>query len=147
MATYKRLNWGEVEPIFSSKLNQMIGNDDWLYQNMITGFYDVLGVARDNGLSIRVGHVKGINTANLSFFASHYYSRPFLPGTRPIVITGLLSANAMRIMTGVKGLDQRAIPDHRGFLVHFSQVVEAGGAANKFDGEFYVGYIAIAPNG
>lgn len=144
---YKRLNWGDHEPLFSDKLNNMVANDDWLYQNMLTGYYNVLGITRDSGLSARVGYVKGINTPNLSFFASHYYSKPFIPGTRPIVVTGVLSAASMRIMTGVKGLDQRAIPDHRGFLVHFSQAVEAGGVQNKFDGEFYAGYVSIGPNG
>lgn len=143
---YKRLNWGQKDLILSSKLNDMVGNDDWLFQNMLRGYYDVLGVVRDSGLEMRTGYVKGIATENVSFFAEHYYSRPFLPGTRPTVVTGVVSAAAMRYILGVKGLDNRAIPDHRGFMMHFSQFRDAGGPT-KFAGEQYAGFISIAPSG
>jgi hypothetical protein len=143
---YKRLNWGTQEPILSSKLNDMVANDDYLFQNMINGYYDVLGITRDSGLSMRTGLVKGITSEDISYFASHYFSRPFIPGARPVVITSVMSADAMRMIVGVKGLDDRAVPDHRGFMVHFSQFRDAGGAT-KFYGEYYAGYVAIGQSG
>lgn len=140
---YKRLQWG-YEGVDTDKLNDMVGNDDWLYQNMVTAYYDVLGVVRDSGLEMRVGHVKGIATEAISFFASLYYSRPFLPGARPVVTTSVASGSAMLYITGTRGLDNRAIPDHRGFLCHFSQLRPAG-SPTKFYGEQYAAYVAMAP--
>lgn len=140
---FKRIQWG-LEPVSFDKLNDMVGNDDWLYQNMIQGYYDVLGVVRDSGLEMRIGHVKGIATDAASFFASNYYSRPFLPGARPIVNVTFHSATAMNVILGVRGLDNRAIPDHRGFNTHFSQIRPAG-SPTKFFGEQMAGYMAVAP--
>jgi hypothetical protein len=128
----------------TNKLNDMVANDDWLFQNMVTAYYDVLGVVRDSGLEMRVGHVKGIATEAGSFFASCYYSRPFLPGARPVVVPGVSSATAMLYILGTRGLDNRAIPDHRGFLCHFSQLRPTG-APTKFFGEQYAAYFSIAP--
>lgn len=143
---FKRLNWGFREFIPSSKLNDMVANDDWLFQNMLKGYYDVLGLTRDSGLEIRTGYVKGIATENPSFFAEYYYSRPFVPGARPVVVNGVASAAAQRFIIGVKGLDNRAIPDHRGFLMHFSQLRDPGGPT-KFAGEQYGGFCSIAVAG
>jgi hypothetical protein len=140
---YKRINWGH-EPVDTNKLNDMVGNDDYLYQNMVTAYYDVNGVVRDSGLEMRVGHVKGINTEAVSFFSSLYYGRPFLPGARPVVTCSVVSGGAMLYIVGVRGLDNRAIPDHRGFLCHFSQL-RPPGTPTKFYGEQWAGYTAIAP--
>jgi hypothetical protein len=140
---YKRIQWG-YEGIDEGKLNDMIGNDDWLYTNMITGYYDTLGIVRDSGLEMRVGHVKGIATEAASFFSSLYYSRPFLPGSRPVVNVSVASGAAMLYVLGTRGLDNRAIPDHRGFLCHFSQLRPAG-SPTKFKGEQYAAYTAIGP--
>jgi hypothetical protein len=144
VGVYKRINW-EYEPVDKNKLNDMVGNDDWIYQNMVTGYYDVYGVVRDSGLELRSGYVKGINTEAVSFFVSLYYGRPFLPGARPVVTTGVTSGNAMNYIVGVRGLDNRAIPDHRGLLCHFTQLRDPGGPTKFAGGDQWVGIIAIAP--
>jgi hypothetical protein len=141
---YERISWG-YEQIESDKLNKMVANDDYLYQTMITGYYDVLGVVRDSGLEMRAAYVRGIATEAVSFFSSFYYSRPFLPGARPVIISSVVSGSAMNYIVGVRGLDNRAVPDHRGFLTHFTQLRDPGGPS-KFTGvDQWAGFIAIAP--
>lgn len=140
---YKRLNWAK-EPVSSQKLNDMVGNDDFLFEKMITGYYNVAGIVRDSGLEIRTGFVKGIATQANSFWASHYYPKPFLPGARPVILCAVASASAMLYVLGTRGLDGRAIADHRGFLCHFSQLRPAG-HPTKFYGEQWAAYVAIAP--
>lgn len=141
---YERVNWG-YEQISADKLNKMVSNMDYLYQTMVTAYYDVYGVVRDAGLEMRTGYVKGISTEAPSFFSSFYYSRPFLPGARPVVISSVTSGSAMNYIVGVRGLDNRGVPDHRGFLTHFTQLRDPG-ATTKFTGiDQWAGFIAIAP--
>lgn len=144
---FKRLNWGRKELIMSSKLNDMVQNDDWLFQNMIRGYYNVYGVARDSGLEIRAGYVKGYMTEDTSFFVEHYFPRPFVPGSRPVVVNGVASGSAQRFIVGIKGLDNRGIPDHRGFLAHFSQFRDPGGPTKFDSSDQWLGYLAISANG
>lgn len=138
--------WGPGEPITTNKLNDMIGNDDWLFQNAVTAYYDVLGVTRDSGLSIRTGYIKALNTENMGVFIGSYYARPFLPGARPVVITGMACDNYFGILHAVKGLDGRAIPDHRGFNLMLWQLRDSGGPT-KFQGDQQISYFSIASTG
>lgn len=146
MELFKRLNWGSPEEITSKKLNDMVGNDDALFENMITGAYDVLGVTRDTGLTIRAGYVKGIATEDPAFWVSHYFPKPFLPGVRPVVVCSIVSATQMKMMVAVRGLDDRAIPDHKGFKMYWGQFRNTG-ESTKFIGEQFAAYLALAPNG
>jgi hypothetical protein len=141
---YKRINWG-FEPVDTNKLNDMVGNDDWLFQNMVTGYYDVYGIVRDSGLEMRMGYVKAITTEAGAFFASLYYGRPFLPGARPVILASPASGNAMNYIVTTRGLDNRGVSDHRGFLCHFSQLRDPGGPTKFKGGDQWAGFIAIAP--
>lgn len=143
---FKRINWGPGEQITTSKLNDMIANNDWLFQNSVTAYYDALGVVRDSGLTLRTGYVKALKTENTGFFIGSYYSRPFLPGARPVVVTGMACDNYFGFLHAVKGLDGRAVPDHRGFNLMLWQLRDPGGPT-KFQGDQNVSYIAIAPTG
>lgn len=141
---YKRLNW-EYEPVDTNKLNDMVANDDWLFQNMVTAYYDVNGLIRDSGLEIRAGYVKAISTEAVSFFVSYYYGKPFLPGARPVIVSTPVSGNAMNYIITIRGLDNRAIPDHRGFLAHFTQLRDPGGPTKFQGGDQWVSFMALAP--
>lgn len=125
------------------KLNDMASNDRWLFEHSIKGFVDVQGLSRETGLDIRAGYVKGIQTQASSYFIHHYYPKPFLPGVKPVVVASVASGTAFRIMVGIRGLDGRAIPDHRGFSVHFTEFRDPGGPT-KFLGDQWAAYIAIA---
>lgn len=143
---YKRLGWGPGEFIATSKLNDMIGNSDWLFQNSVTAYYDALGITRDSGLTIRTGYIKSIKTEDQGVFIGCYYARPFLPGSRPVVLTSIASDSFIGIYHGVKGFDGRSVPDHRGFNLNLAQVRDPGGPS-KFTGTQYIAYLAIAPTG
>jgi hypothetical protein len=146
MEPFKRLNWARREEITSEKLNDMVGNDDWLFQNMITGYYNVYGVVRESGLTMRAGYVKAQATEQNSFSVIQYFPKPFLPGTRPVVVCSLLSNAGTKITIAVKGLDDRAVPDHRGFVTIWNQFRDPG-SATLFSGDMWASYIALAPNG
>jgi hypothetical protein len=145
-SVYKRLSWGPGESITTAKLNDMIGNADWLFQNSISGYYDALGITRDSGLSMRVGYIKSIKTEDTGVFIGSYYSRPFIPGARPVVVTGTASDSFIGLFHGVKGFDGRSVPDHRGFNLNIAQNRDPGGPS-KFTGTQYISYMAIAPTG
>lgn len=141
---YERINWG-YEQVDTDKLNKMVANDDYMYQTMVTAYYDVYGVVRDSGLEMRTAYVKAIATEADSFFSSFYYSRPFLPGARPVIVASATSGAAMNYIVTVRGLDNRGVADHRGFLCHFSQI-RPPGWPTKFTGvDQWAGFIAIAP--
>lgn len=145
MSIFKRLNWGS-EGVDTDKLNDMVGNDNYLFEHSIAGFYDAFGVTRDTGLSIRCGYLKIINTSSHITGGQVIFTRPFLPGAKPVVVTGLAIDSAYNIWSGINNLDGTAIPDHRGFLIHLEQN-DVGGAASRFAGTQFLAYIAIAPSG
>lgn len=138
---YERVTFGQG-PIDSDILNKLSSNQDYLYEHMVTGYYNLLGVTRETGLTFRVGHAKLINQSYALQVHSVYFNRPFLPGIRPAVFL-TLSADGHGIMDYfARGLDGRAVPDHRGFslIVHRN-------AENQFVGEQYISYLALAPTG
>lgn len=143
---FENLNWGSTSQLDVDKLNKMVANDNYLYQTMISGYYDTLGIVRDSGLSLRAGHIKAVHTEEMGVFISSTYSRPFLPGTRPVVVTGLVCENYFNIIHAVKNLDGTAIPDHRGFYVMLWQLRDPG-SPTKFQGEQYISYLSVGPNG
>lgn len=145
-SVYKHIGWGPNEPVSTLKLNDMIANSDWLFQNALTGYYDVLGIVRDSGLSMRTGYIKALQTEDTGVFIGSYYSRPFIPGVRPVVLTGMACDNYFGLLHATKGLDGRAIPDHRGFNLMLWQLRDPGGPT-KFQGDQNISYMAIAPTG
>lgn len=141
---YERINYGDG-PIDAELLNKGVSNSDYLYEHMVTGYYNVLGVTRETGLSFRVGHAKLINQDDVFQLHSVFFNKPFLPGTRPAVFLTLHSDQAWYIFLAVTGLDGRAIPDHRGFRMRVGKSLDW--PSNQFVGEQYVSYLAIAPTG
>lgn len=141
---YKRVVAGQG-PIDSELLNDLASNQDYLYEHMVTGYYNMLGVTRETGLTFRVGHAKLINQSDVFQFHNVYFNRPFLPGTRPAVFLQLQTEEHWYIFLGVTGLDGRAIPDHRGFRMRVGKSLDWG--HEQFAREQYVSYLAIAPSG
>jgi hypothetical protein len=145
VSIFKRLTWG-IEGVNQDKLNDMVGNDDYLFEHMITGYYDNAGITRDTGLSIRCGYVKINNTNNTLYAAQVWFQRPFLPGVKPVITMAIAGDVTWAIWTGFSGLDGQSIPDHRGFSMHLEQYHEFPGQATRFVGVEYVSYIAIGPS-
>lgn len=141
---YERISFGSG-PVDDELLNKQVSNTDYLYDHMVTGYYNMLGVARETGLSFRVGHAKLINQSDVFQFHNVYFNKPFLPGTRPAVFLTLATSNHWYIFHAVSGLDGRAIPDHRGFKMYVGKSLDWG--HEQFAAEQYVSYLAIAPSG
>ncbi len=141
---YERVSFGQG-PIDSDLLNKLSGNQDYLYEHMVTGYYNMLGVTRETGLTFRVGHAKLINQSDVFQFHNVYFNRPFLPGTRPAVFLSLSMDAHWYLFFAVQGLDGRAIPDHRGFKLAVGKSHDW--SHEQFDREQYISYLAIAPTG
>lgn len=141
---YERVTFGQG-PIDSDMLNKLSSNQDYLYEHMVTGYYNILGVTRETGLTFRVGHAKLINQSDVSQVHNIYFNRPFLPGTRPAVFLTLSVDHHWSIFFAATGLDGRAIPDHRGFRMFISK--SSDWPWEQFAGEQYLSYLAIAPTG
>lgn len=141
---YERISFGQG-PIDTDLLNKLSSNQDYLYEHMITGYYNMLGVTRETGLTFRVGHVKMLNQEDVFQFHNVYFNRPFLPGTRPAVFMQLTCDAHWYIFTGVQGLDGRALPNHQGFRMRIGKSLDW--SHNQFAGEQYMSYLAIAPTG
>ena len=111
---YERVSFGQG-PIDSDILNKLSSNQDYLYEHMLTGYYNILGVTRETGLTFRVGHVKLLNQSDWIQSHNVYFNRPFLPGIRPAIFLSLSTEFHWYLVFGSRGLDGRAIADHRGF--------------------------------
>lgn len=143
---FENLNWSSTSKLDVDKLNKMVANDNYLYQNMISGYYDVMGVVRDSGLSLRTGYAKIVNQEQQWQTMIINYARPFLPGTRPVVVTGLATDAYGEVFHAAKNLGGQAIPDHRGILLRCIAIRDPGGPS-RFAGEQWCSYLAIGPNG
>lgn len=142
--SYERVTFGQG-PLDSDVLNRLSSNQDHLYERMVTGYYDMLGVTRETGLTFRVGHAKLVNQSDWYQYHNIYFNRPFLPGTRPAVFLTMSSDQHWYIFHAVQGLDGRAIPDHRGFKMIVGKMHDW--AYELYDREQYISYLAIAPSG
>lgn len=138
---YERVSFGSG-PIETDLLNKLSANQDYLYEHMLTGYLNILGVTRETGLTFRVGHTKLLNQSDNLQVHNVYFNRPFLPGTRPAVFLTLSADRSGIIDYFVRGLDGRAIPDHRGF-----HLVAHQNTSSQFAGEQYISYLAIASTG
>jgi len=140
---YEHVSWGDG-PIDVQFLQKMASNSDYLYEHQFNGYFNMLGIVRETGLTFRIGHAKLINTEDNQQIANVWFNRPFLPGMRPAVFTSIQTDQRNKVYIGTRGLDGRAIPDHRGFHLIAAQDDAPG---TEFSGEQYVSYFAIAPSG
>lgn len=141
---YKRLIWGRTERISSQKLNDMISNDDYLFEKLFSGYYNHNGLVKDTGLTFRAGSVSIPNFNGVYMSVNTFYSRPFLPGTKPIILLGLMSSDSNRIHYATRGLDGSWQPDHTGFNLYTSSN-EVPNNGTEYKGTQYMAYLAIGP--
>lgn len=141
---YERVNFGPG-PVDEELLNKLASNADYLYEHMVTGYYNILGTARETGLNFRVGNAKLIGTSDWIQSASVYFNKPFLPGIRPAIFLSSATDAHFYFHLATRGLDGRAIADHRGFQLFVGKTHDW--PHEQFAGEQYVSYLAIAPSG
>lgn len=111
---YKAVSWSDNEPLFTSKLNQMANNDQWLYEHMPRMLYTAYNQRKADGLKIASGIL--MCQPAPSGIQQHvvYFGSFFSESCTPVVVTGLMHQGEVRMTFGVKGIGQTYV-DHRGF--------------------------------
>lgn len=137
---YKAISWSDNEPIFTSKLNQMANNDQWLYENAPRMLYTAYNQRRAEGIKIASGILmcspskSGIQQHTVrfgSFFSS---------ACTPVVVTGLMHNGEVRITFGTRGIGKQYIGSD-GFEL-LGGVIPYG-TAKAFTKTFWVPWIAV----
>ena len=138
---YKALTWGD-EPITSTKLAQMANNDQWLFENMVNGFYNGAGVVKAGSIRVYGGRV-AFPAANTSVQVKEvYFGGRFSSGCSPVISTGLTGGVWSRKQTLIQGLNGKDVPDSTGFKLTVS-VWEPTIYSNTFRSACYVDFVAI----
>lgn len=141
MSEFKVVSWAPLEPITDEKLDAMVGNDNWLKENMVQGQYKGHGVSKTTGVKIVTGLVgipagkRNQVTKNVSF--GNFFST----ACKPIVTTGIISSNHRMIFATIDGPGSSFYPDRNGFQVHV--YVDSTSKTKKISRSFYVSWIAV----
>lgn len=138
---YRPVTWGDNDPLFTDKLNAMTNNDQWLFENMPTMFYNAYNLKRTTGLKMASGLV--IIPASRSYWGAAvvYFGDFFSQGCHPVVTTGLIHQGQLRMHVGVRGISTMH-PDNRGFTA--SVCVNEATAVNNYITKYvYVTWMAM----
>lgn len=137
---YKAVSWSDNEPLFTSKLNQMANNDQWLYEHTPRMLYTAYNQRKADGLKIASG-ILMCHPAP-SGIQQHvvYFGSFFSEACTPVVVTGLMHQGEVRMTFGVKGIGQTYV-DHRGFELLGGAIHH--GTAKAFTKIFWVPWIAM----
>lgn len=120
--------WGE-EPVGTPKLNQMVNNTQWVYENMPRMMFSAYGVKKTSGVKMLAGIA--IVPANGALWSSVdvSFGTYFTPGCKPVVVTGRQPTNGVwRHHVLLRGLSTNNV-DHRG--VRFAAGADYYGTTSK----------------
>ncbi len=137
---YKATSWQDNEPIFTSKLNQMTNNDQWLYENTPRMMYTAYNQKRTEGLKVACGYLLCQPAANGIQQHTVQFPNFFSEACTPIVITGLMHNGEVRLHHGIRGINQQ-YPDHRGFEILGN--VDVTGKWTRMTKIFWIPWIAM----
>lgn len=139
---YAPQSWTDNEPLLLEKLNAMTNNDQFLFENMPTLYYNGHGIKKTAGTKILTAAVsiapnsKSGNGANTFYFGNFFSS-----GCRPFVIASINSYPQGRFHLNTRGIGT-FWPDHRGFEIRIS-ADELNAKNNKINATVWVPFIAI----
>lgn len=142
MATtpYRPVSWSDNEPVFTSKLNQMTSNDQWLFENSATMLFDAYGVNRAQGIKMACGVLTCAPSPSGIQQHTVYFPAFFTNGCNPVLVTELVHQGEVRFHWGTKGIGTR-FPDHRGFEILGGSDVTGGWT--RMTKTFYIPWIAM----
>lgn len=128
--------------MFTDKLNAMTNNDQYLFENMPTLYYNGHGYKKSAGTKILSAAV-GIGPDSKSGYAirTFYFGNFFSSGCQPFVIASLNSYPQIRFHVSTRGIGT-FWPDHRGFEVRIS-ADELNVKNNQIKATVWVPFIAI----
>lgn len=138
---YKAVTWGN-EPVSSSKLSQMTNNDQWLYEQMPTMYYNGSGVTKNSSLKVYAVRVAFPPAAKSTQSTNVYFGNRFSTACSPIVTTGATGGVFSRKQTLVRGLNGKNVPDSTGCLLTV-MIWEPSQYTQTFRSACYVDLIAV----
>lgn len=142
VSQFKDISWGD-EPLDTNKLNTMVANTRYLFERAPKLYYHAYGVHRDTGLRIACGTVTVPRSDNKSERVNVYFGSFFKPGSRPIVVTQIVSPYNRRVVSTVYGLSgASSLPDHRGFVAVVA-AVEFNDKVQKLAKTMHLNWIAM----
>lgn len=134
----KVVTWTDLDPITSTKLNDMVGNDTLVQENMIRGLYTGYGsFTREQGVRV-VSGLKGISIKkHQSANAIVALSDVFSANCRPVITTTVYSKvqRDISITMSARG-STYVLPNHTGFDIHAR-------LTKKATCSFYVAWTAL----
>jgi hypothetical protein len=139
---YKSVSWADNEPIFTSKLNTMTNNDQWLFENTPRMVYSSYGGAgkRSSQLKIAAGVLTvGANGQNVQT-ARQLFGSFFSTACKPVVVTSLAHQGEVRLHWGIKGISTTYV-DSRGFDVLMG--ADVTGKWTHMTKTFWIHWIAV----
>ena len=116
MANYTRLRFGNGA-VSAEKLNAMIGNMDYLYENMVRGYWNVFLTPKETNLRVEGMLVSPYNYIDaVRRTALIYWPKPFSPGCSPIITNSHYMNLSYVHAVAMSAIDGTAIPNNIGFL-------------------------------
>jgi hypothetical protein len=138
---YAPQSWSDNEPIFLEKLNAMTNNDQYLFENQPTVYYNGHGIRKTSGTKIMSAAVSIGARASLNGGNTFYFGNFFSAGCRPLVICSVNSYPQGRYFLATRGIGT-FWPDHRGFEVRIA-ASEANPKANRISATVWIPFIAV----
>lgn len=138
---YAPQSWSDNEPIFTDKLNAMTNNDQFLFENMPTVYYNGHGIRKTAGTKIMSAAVSIPANASGNGGNTFYFGNFFSSGCRPLVVASINSYPQGRFHLNTRGIGT-FWPDHRGFEVRI-QADELNVKNNKINATVWIPFIAV----
>lgn len=113
---FKPTSWGDNEPVFTSKLNTMTQNEQWLFENTPRMLYTAYNTKITRSMKIACGILlcrpSGTNVQQHTQTFGTFFST----ACKPVVVTSLQHSGEVRFHWGIKGINATYV-DSRGFEV------------------------------
>jgi hypothetical protein len=121
------LDWDIGETISQRKLNRMVSNMDYLYDQRIKVKYRAHDLSRVSGVRIAAGKVPiGPKTNDDVMVRAVDFNNFFTIGCRPIVVVSLAQRDRARSFVTIRGHDNGLHPTHKGFRVIVAHQIITG---------------------
>jgi len=138
---YTPVAWSK-EPVSIEKLQQMVSNDQALFEMKPTTAIKHNGISRSKGMKILAGSQLFQPTKTFSTTSRIYFGNYFSAGCYPIVIAGLMSAPQTGLNVATKGIGGAKLVDHRGFE-GYVWTDDRKGNKGTIQQPYYLTYIAV----
>ena len=138
---FKVVSWAPLDPITDEKLDAMVSNDNWLFDNMVRARYGANGVSRDTGIRIASGLALITSGKSAEKSRSVTFGNYFSDSCKPVVTTGIVSGSQRQIFATIDGPGSNPQPTRDGFQVHVHE--NSNNKKKKISRNFYVSRHAL----